>query len=512
MDLKEVHANAKDLMTQISEAAIGWENKKDGAIEDHSDGEGKSSYSKEMIARSLDRTRKEQMMTIEKVTLRVGDLAKFSNLTKAEKEYAAKLKEGVAQYANQFRQLLDLAKDSLFEAQCALGEVNETFRTLNGQLHELMALEGKLSKDQYVHSGMTFRMVFIVSIVVFVAAIIVPFGISIIMRTLILIPINKTIEVIEAVAGGDLTRRIDAASKDEIGEMATHFNVFAEKLQNTIVQVAESSEKVSGAANRLDSATEQMALGVERVATQVNAVAAASEEMSKTSAEIAGNCATAVQSSEEANRTVNAGSITIKETIDVMNRINSRVRESSEAMRILGNRSEQIGKIVGLINDVAEQTHLLALNATVESARAGEQGHGFAVVADEVRGLAERTSKATKEISETILGMQAETKHVLLSMEEGVHEVEAGMVKAANSGEALKEILARIDKATEEINQIATASEEETATIDEIAGSIQQISQVMSETALRIQDDANASSQLAELAKGLNQMVGQFRL
>ena len=207
-----------------------------------------------------------------------------------------------------------------------------------------------------------------------------------------------------------------------------------------------------------------------------------------------------------------SGEKVIQQTIKVMNGISDRVRESSETMRRLGSRSDQIGEVVGLINDVADQTNLLALNAAIEAARAGEHGRGFAVVADEVRKLAERTSSATKEIGGTIKAMQVEMKEALSSMDASVTDVGVGTVEATKSGEALREILGQITRVAAEINQIAVASEQETTTVNEIATSINQMSQVMQETKQRIQGNADASSHLANLSKRLQEMVGQFRL
>jgi methyl-accepting chemotaxis protein len=208
----------------------------------------------------------------------------------------------------------------------------------------------------------------------------------------------------------------------------------------------------------LDDATEKMATGIEEAAMQVNSVAAASEEMSKTSEEIARNCVAVAKSSEKANGSASTGEKIIQDTIEVMNRINDRVQDSSRIIKSLGVRSDQIGEIVELINDVADQTNLLALNAAIEAARAGEHGRGFAVVADEVRKLAERTSGATKEIRETIHAMQSETRNAVVSMEEGVNDVGQGTIEAAKSGEALKDILHHFNKVTSEVNQIAVAS------------------------------------------------------
>ena len=384
-----------------------------------------------------------------------------------------------------------------------MAATEEKFQELNKNFQELLRYDNEKSKASYELSLKTFRKVLAACGAVLCAALLLSWLLTISVTRIILAPLKRTVEVIEDISRGDLTKRVDMTCRDEIGELAGHFNAFAEKLHEAISRVAESSTQVSSAARMLDNSAEQMAAGVDQAAMQVNSVAAASEEMSKTSSEIAKSCGAAVMSSEQANTTVASGETVTNATIDVMNRINERVTESAEIIKSLGTRSDQIGEIVGLINDVADQTNLLALNAAIEAARAGEHGRGFAVVADEVRKLAERTSGATKEISDTIRAMQAETKRAVSSMEQGVAEVGNGTVEAGKSGEALRDIRQQINKVTSEINQIAVASEEETATTNEIAASIQGISQVMQETARRIQENAAASSQLADLAKGL---------
>ncbi len=482
MDLRQVHANVYKLMSMVS-----------------------SNYDKQKIESFTE----EQYAAIKKVMASIQETLKSTSLTKAEKERFATTLDQLTKYQDLIKQVL--AQDQA-TATILMNQTDDFFQVISTNLTELIALENRLSKEQYTSAGNTFKLVLIVSALVFLAAIILPFGISMIMRALILNPIKKTVEVIESVAQGDLTKRIDVTSHDEIGEMAKHFNILTDKLHDAITRVAKSSNDVSSAANKLDAATEHMATGVEEAAMQVNSVAAASEEMSKTSSEIAQNCVMAAKSSEKANTSANSGETIIQTTIKVMNRISNRVRESADIIKSLGARSDQIGQIVGLINDVADQTNLLALNAAIEAARAGEHGRGFAVVADEVRKLAERTSDATKEIGETIRAMQTETKKAVSSMEEGVTEVGEGTTEAAKSGEALKDILHQINRVTTEINQIAVASEEETATTNEIATNIQQISMVMQETAKRIQENAEASAQLANLSEELQSMVGQFKL
>ena len=484
-DLTEVHANIYKLLSMI--------------------GAGNLKIKTDSFA-------ERQFGKIKEVSDNIETIVKSPQLTKAEREYFKEAGLQVDRYDKLVRTVVEGASTDMATASILINQADDYFGNINENLNKLVELETNLAKDRHLAAAKMYKMVLSISFAVCLIAAIISIIISIKMKSIIIAPINKTVEVIEGVAQGDLTRRIDVMSGDEIGALAEHFNRLVEKLHSAIMQVAGSSNEVSSAAGMLDSATEHMATGVEEAAMQVNSVAAASEEMSKTTSEIAHNCVVAAKSSEKANGSASSGEKIIQETIGVMNRINNRVKESADIIKNLGVRSEQIGEIVGLINDVADQTNLLALNAAIEAARAGEHGRGFAVVADEVRKLAERTSDATKEIRGTIQSMQSETKKAVVSMEDGVNDVGQGTIEAAKSGEALKDILYQINKVTTEINQIAVASEEETATTNEIASSIQQISQVMHDTSKRIQGNAEASAKLADLSKTLQEMVGQFKL
>ena len=516
--LRTVHANINDLMNIINRFSAQEAKAKTDTttLSTNTSSEIQAAYGEgagmTMVRDEITRVSQESFSITRNVTATIAEVLKSSDLSKVEKDAFARAEANTIKYEGLVKKVLDTAGTDLGSATATFAEADELFKAITKDLDGLIALETKLGKDKYTTARATFWAVAVVAFIIFVIAVILPLGISMIIRVMILDPVNKTVEVIESVSRGDLTKRIEVDSNDEIGEMARNFNVFAKKLHDTIMEVARSSNEVSSAANTLDTATERMAAGVEEAAMQVNSVATASEEMSKTSSEIAQNCVMAAKSSERANTSASTGETIIQETIQVMSRINDRVQESAEVIKSLGIRSDQIGEIVGLINDVADQTNLLALNAAIEAARAGEHGRGFAVVADEVRKLAERTSDATKEIRETIQAMQAETKKAVVSMEEGVSEVGKGTTEAAKSGDALQDILGQINKVTSEINQIAVASEQETATTNEIATSIQQISQVMQETAKRIQENAGASASLANLSKKLQEMVGQFRV
>jgi len=325
-------------------------------------------------------------------------------------------------------------------------------------------------------------------------------------------PLGLVKSVTAQVAEGDLTRRIELKSQDEIGEICTSVNKVVSHFHEVISRVAHNTKAVATASQELSGAAKQMAQGAELVAGQAGSVATASEQMAATSNEIARNCTVAAEGSQQANHAAMAGAEVIKGTVTGMNLIADNVRGSARSIGSLGKKSEQIGAIVSTIDDIADQTNLLAVNAAIEAARAGEQGLGFAVVADEVRKLAKRTSEATKEIADMIKAVQNETKGAIKVMETGVVEVEKGTTEAAKSGDALEEILQQIGAVTLQVSQIATAAEEQTATTGEISNNIQTINEVVQETARGAQESAASAQQLARLAEEQQKLVGQFRV
>jgi methyl-accepting chemotaxis protein len=311
---------------------------------------------------------------------------------------------------------------------------------------------------------------------------------------------------------GDLTKRLDAAARDELGEVSRWFNQFVEKLNSIIGQVALTTSQVAAAAGQVHTASVQMATGAEQVASQSSTIATASEEMAATSGDIAHNCGMAAEASQQADQKAVAGSHVVEATVEIMNQIAERVKATSVTIESLGTRSDQIGEIIGTIEDIADQTNLLALNAAIEAARAGEQGRGFAVVADEVRALAERTTRATREIGEMIKSIQDETGSAVNTMEESVHKVEQGREEAAKSGEAIRSILQQINEVTMQVNQIATAAEEQTATTSEISRNMLEITDVVQHTTRGAHESAAAATQLSQVAEDLKRLVGQFKL
>ena len=354
---------------------------------------------------------------------------------------------------------------------------------------------------------------FIISIFILCAGIFLPLFLATILVKDVAGRIHTTVETMDRISRGDLTERAKiVTSEDDLGHLQERFNVSVERLYGTIMQVADSSNHVSYAADSLENSTGEISAGLDSTASQVNSMAVASEEMSSTLSEIAQNCVRAVKSSEGANGATVTGAANIEETVRVMDRINDMVKGTAQIIRSLGDKSDKIGEVVELINSIADQTNLLALNAAIEAARAGEHGRGFAVVADEVRKLAEGTTEATKEINETILAIQQETKKAVTAMDAGVEEAHTGQVEAEKSKRSLDDILSQIHTVTGEINQIAIACEQQTAATNEISGNIQRVSEVMQQTARKVQENAGASAELAAFAASLRDLVGRFRL
>jgi methyl-accepting chemotaxis protein len=327
-----------------------------------------------------------------------------------------------------------------------------------------------------------------------------------------LAPLQDTASFLEQIAAGDFSVRPEITTGGEIGAMQHACLNMVTRLNETLRSTADNAGKVAAAARQMHGTSELMAAGAEEAAAQTMTVATAGEEMAATSGDIARSCMVAAEGSRRTNETALEGARVVESTVVVMARIAERVKASSETVASLGTRSEQIGTIISTIQEIADQTNLLALNAAIEAARAGEQGRGFAVVADEVRALAERTTRATREIDAMIKAIQNDTRLAVSAMQEGVSEVETGTGEATRSGKALESILDQINTVTMQISQIATAAEEQTATTNEISGNMQQITEAIRTTSSGAQESAAAASHLAGLSEELQRLVGQFKL
>ncbi|MEM9296449.1 MAG: methyl-accepting chemotaxis protein, partial [Planctomycetota bacterium] len=226
---------------------------------------------------------------------------------------------------------------------------------------------------------------------------------------------------------GDLTQRVDVKGRDEVAALATKFNAFAQRVHDTVVEVSIATREVASTAQQIAASSTELSTGIDEQSTQVQQVSAAIEEMSSSVIEVAGKAAEASQQAERSGEQASQGGDIVRETVSGMQSIDEAVTASAASVQELGKRGEQIGEVITVINDIADQTNLLALNAAIEAARAGEHGRGFAVVADEVRKLADRTVKATEEISESIQSIQSETNQAVQRMSAGTDQVKTGV-------------------------------------------------------------------------------------
>lgn len=314
----------------------------------------------------------------------------------------------------------------------------------------------------------------------------------------------------ESIAANNLTVRIEPKSENDV--LGNSFKVMVGNLKEMISQLNKNSANLVTAAFQITSFSKKMSEGAEEQSQQVNHVSVAIEEMAATIMESSKNATDATSASRNASDTAGNGGRIVSETIDGMQKIAGVVRESAESISKLANSANQIGEIISVIDDIADQTNLLALNAAIEAARAGEQGRGFAVVADEVRKLAERTGKATGEITQMIKGIQSDTDEAVHSMEAGIMQVDKGRALADQAGGSLNEIVNMSQQVMDMIQQIASASEEQSSAAEEISKNVEHIATVTKDNASGAEQSTAAATVLNAQAEELKSIVSQFKL
>ena len=292
-------------------------------------------------------------------------------------------------------------------------------------------------------------------------------------------PIYPIVQRAQAIAAGDLTgKELPVRSHDEMGQLTVSINEMSRSLSEVVTEVATSATDVASAATEIAGSSEQMSQGMGEQSQQVELIASAIEEMSASVIEVARKSSEAANNASESGKVAQDGGAVVEQTIEGMRAISEAVSAGAASVAELGKRGEQIGKIIDVINDIADQTNLLALNAAIEAARAGEHGRGFAVVADEVRKLADRTTKATEEIGESIKAIQKETDEAVQRMNAGTDQVTKGVERATESGESLKNIVTGAQEVAGMIQSIAAAAEEQSAASEEISKNISAIGSI----------------------------------
>lgn len=318
------------------------------------------------------------------------------------------------------------------------------------------------------------------------------------------------LDIVSTAAEGDLTVQAEVTS-DALGSVADAFNLMVNGLANLVEQIRGAGMEIKTATDSILTVTNEMSRGAEEQVVQINKASSVVDNMAMSMQQVASNTEEAANAARQATDAASKGGKAVSETISGMHRIRSTVQGTSKKIKSLGERSMEIGKIVEVINDIAAQTNLLALNAAIEAARAGEQGRGFAVVADEIRKLAERSSKATKEIANLIKGIQVETNEAVTAMENGTRDVEEGTILADTAGASLKSIEGIVSKAASLIHGISVAARQQVEGAVGVVSSMETISNVSKRTFESSRESMKTISQLASMTSRLNDAIGRFK-
>ncbi len=320
-------------------------------------------------------------------------------------------------------------------------------------------------------------------------------------------------KAMEKFANGDLTVFVKSEKKDDdIAKLFESFNETVQKMKEIVMHITDAVDATASASTQISSSAEEMAAGAQEQSAQTGEVSASVEEMAATIISSAQSASEAAELAKESENNAKNGGEIINLAMNEIANIANVVSEAATFVEKLGESSNRIGEIVQVINDIADQTNLLALNAAIEAARAGEQGRGFAVVADEVRKLAERTTTATKEIAEMIKQIQNQTEDAVDAMHTGKEETEKGKELMLNAEKSLEDIIAGSDKVMGAIEQVATASEEQSATVEEITKNVEGINLVAQESAAGVEQIAKASEDLNRLTENLQRLIQEFKL
>ncbi|PTQ72988.1 methyl-accepting chemotaxis protein [Pseudomonas sp. GV071] len=325
-------------------------------------------------------------------------------------------------------------------------------------------------------------------------------------------PLAETLAVVQRIADGDLTQNLQVTRRDELGVLQQGIQRMGVTLRNLIGGIRDGVTQIASAAEELSAVTEQTSAGVNSQKIETDQVATAMHEMSATVQEVARNAEEASQAASLADQEARQGDKVVGEAIAQIERLADEVARSTEAMQVLQQESDKIGSVMDVIKAVADQTNLLALNAAIEAARAGEAGRGFAVVADEVRSLAQRTQQSTEEIAGLVAGLQSGSQQVATVMSNSRSLTDSSVLLTRKAGTALESITATVSNIQSMNQQIAAAAEEQSAVAEEISRSILNVRDVSEQTAAASDETAASSVELARLGGQLQQLVSHFRV
>jgi methyl-accepting chemotaxis protein len=447
-----------------------------------------------------------------------------ANLSKATEDYAPLVSDGpekelftrvsanVSAFQNKIDELMELSKTRSYQEMALF--IQDTTKpqavALQSSIEELITINEKgaeqsgLAADESFTSGRNISIIFIVIAVIVAVVVAVAFTRSITQ------PIQTLLSTTRKIADGDLRTTVEISGADEMTELQTATATMLASLKGTIQHISDSSGQLASAAEEMSSITKESNAGIQRQSMETEQAATAVNEMTAAVEEVARNAVSASQSTQASERSAQTGQERVNQTIASLEKLSATVERTGVEVEGLASQAQHIAKVLDVIGSIAEQTNLLALNAAIEAARAGEQGRGFAVVADEVRALAHRTQTSTREIEQMIQGIQKDSTQAVQSMKQSSLEAGSTLQIAHEAGVAIKEITAAISDINERNLLIATASEQQAQVARSVDQNLVSIRDLSSQSSSAASQTSLASNELSQLAVGLNRLVARF--
>jgi methyl-accepting chemotaxis protein len=432
-----------------------------------------------------------------------------------EREYFETITRNAQAYiemSDRSRALGDAGNNAEAAQMVTMGDAVKFYNATVDAVEADVALNARMSAAEGSQALLLGRRLVAVNCVLMAITILLCAVVGTVLTRLIAPPLIAATEALERLADKDLTVELEVQGQDEVGRLSAAVNTSVASMREVMRTVARSAEALSGASQEMSHSAKSTQDNSQEQSSKTNQIAAAAQEMTATIGEISHNAETAAMASRSSAEMATQGGVVMESASGTMERIAAATGTVAEKMESLSHRSQEIGKVVSVIQEISEQTNLLALNAAIEAARAGEHGRGFAVVAGEVRRLAERTKGATEEIAGTIRSIQAETKETLELMAHSRGAVETGIGETSNARTSLEMVIQASQEVEQQIAMIATAATEQTAASREIAASAHQISDLATNGSQAAEEAAEASRNLAQLANELDGLIHSFHL